>query len=227
MGLMSAKWCPPIDAGHGRGEVVRSPRGLHLRLPVLTSGRRLCRPAAEGLGGAPPRAPYGSVPPAHRSSVAVGGPPGNPPVRELGQKAEAAELIAGWPRCRDSGDRISRLERPAAECRLGSAAKDPGGVRGRGMESSGCSRPRRQTGRRLQPVALRPGQVMSFGPTPKQSGSCSGTLADPIGSLEETHAAGWLSQGLRKLSHSALPVVDETGCHSRRLPWTRSHGSGR
>ena len=51
--------------------------------------------------------------------------------------------------------------------------------------------------RRPRPVALRPGRVRLFGPTPEQSGIYSGTVADLVESLEEAHAAGRRRQRLK------------------------------
>ena len=207
---MSANRCPLIDAGHGRGEVVRSPPDLHLRLLVLTPECRSCRPAAGGSGVLPPLARAGP----RRRPVAVRGRPGNPSVRDVRQETEAAAFIAGLPRSREIGDRIFRLERPAAESLPGSAARDPGVLPGSGTDPLGRSRPRRQPGRRSQPAALRPRRVRVFGPMPGRSGIYGGPPADLLDSPEEAHAAGRVRQRLRTLTHSALPVVGEIGRRS-------------
>ena len=104
---------------------------------MRSCGRRI-RSAAAG--------PHGSVPPARRRSGAACGCPGSPPVRELRQETEAAELIAGLPRSPDRGDRISRLERPAGESLPKSTAKRPGVLPDSGTDPLGRSPPGRQAG---------------------------------------------------------------------------------
>ena len=207
---MSANWRPPVHAGEGRGEAVRRPPGLHLRLLVLTSECRSCRPAAGGFGVLPPLARASPC----RRPVALRGRPGNPSVRELRQETEAAGFIGGLARPREIGDRISRPERPVAESLPGSAAGDPGVLPVNGTDPLGRSRQRRQPGRRSEPAALRPRRVRAFGSTPGRRGICGGTPADFIDSVEETRRAGRVRQCRETLTRSAPPVIGEIGCRS-------------
>ena len=148
-----------------------------------------------------------------RRPAALRGRPGHPSVREFRQETEAAEFIAGLPRSRDSGDRIFRLERPAAECLPGSAARgSPECCRVAARIPLGGARPRQQPARRSQPAALRLRRVRVFGPGHERSGIYWGTAADLIDSPEETRAAGRVRRRLRMLTRSALPVMGETGC---------------
>lgn len=183
---------PPLDSRVG------------IDVPFVPSCGRRTRSAAAG--------PHASVPPARRCSGAARGCPGSPSVRELRQKTEAAELIAGLPEPRGRVDRTSRLERPAAEGLPGSAPKEPGVLPESGTDHPGRSPPRGRPGRGAQqPLALRLRRVGPFGPAPGRSGSYFGTLVDPVGPLDVARAAGWPGQRPGTRNRAAPPVVDETG----------------